>query len=179
MKLVVNAMASIHERHTRHLSWVGRLPFVPETKLEGSPMPRAVIPTSRFLKKVRIARLATVDGRGRPHIVPIVFVYAEGILYTPIDLKPKAGQPKRLRRVRNLLSNPHVQVLVDHYDEDWRRLGYVQLRGRAKLIEHGTEYRRAIGLLEGKYHQYKELPLEGRPVIKISIDQTVTWGRIM
>jgi len=141
----------------------------------GSP----AMPTRRFLEKQRLARLATVDGRGRPHIVPIVFVYVEGILYTPIDLKPKAVPPERLRRVRNILSNPHVQVLVDHYDEDWRRLGYIQFRGRAEIIQRGTEYRRAIRLLEGKYQQYDEAALEGRPVIKISIEETVTWGQIM
>ncbi len=137
------------------------------------------MPVRRFLKEQRIARLATVDGRGRPHIVPIVFAYAEGVLYTPVDLKPKAVRPEGLRRVRNIKSNSHVQVLIDHYDEDWRRLGYAQLRGRAEIIQHGTEYLRAIRLLEGKYQQYDKLPLEGRPVIKISIEQTVTWGQIM
>ena len=134
--------------------------------------------TKRFLEEQRVARLATVDGRGRPHVVPIVFVYADGNVYTPIDLKPKAVPAERLRRVRNILSNPHVQVLVDHYDEDWQRLGYVQLRGQAEIIEDGTEYRRAIRLLEGKYRQYEELPLEGRPGIKISIEKTVSWGEL-
>ena len=133
--------------------------------------------TKQFLEDQRVARLATVDERGRPHIVPIVFVYTDEVLYTPIDLKPKAAAPERLRRVRNILSNPEVQVLIDHYDEDWQRLGYVQLRGTAEVIEGGAEYDRAIRLLEGKYQQYQELPLEGRPVIKISVERTVTWGQ--
>ena len=134
--------------------------------------------TSGMLDEQRVARLATVDGRGRPHVVPIVFVYADRIVYTPVDLKPKAVPAERLRRVRNILSNPHVQVLVDHYDEDWQRLGYVQLRGEAEIIEDGAEYRRAIRLLEGKYRQYEELPLDGRPVIKITVDRTVSWGEL-
>ena len=133
---------------------------------------------TEFLKEQRVARLATVDGRGRPHIVPIVFVYADGTVYTPIDLKPKGVPAERLRRVRNILSNAHVQVLVDHYGEEWQRLGYVQLRGRAEIIEDGTEYRRAIRLLEGKYPQYQKLPLAGRPIIKIGIEKTVTWGQL-
>ena len=141
------------------------------------PEPR--ITTRRFLDEQRSARLATVDGRGRPHAVPIVYVYDGRVVYTPIDRKPKAVEPEGLRRVRNIRSNPHVQVLVDHYDEDWRRLGYVQLRGTAVILEGGPEFLTAIGLLEAKYPQYRELPLEGRPVIKISIEQTVTWGRIM
>ncbi len=136
--------------------------------------PRAV----RFLSDQRVARLATVDERGRPHVVPIVFLYANGILYTPVDSKPKTVPPDRLLRVRNMLSNPDVQVLIDHYDEDWQRLGYVQLRGKAELLNHGSEYQRAVDLLTEKYEQYKELSLEGRPVIKISVERTVTWGRL-
>ena len=134
--------------------------------------------TKRFLEERRVARLATVDGRGRPHVVPIVYVYADGIVYTPVDLKPKAVSAERLRRVRNIISDPYVQVLVDHYDEDWQRLGYVQLRGRAEIMGDGAEYRRAIRLLEGKYRQYGELPLSGRPVIKISVEKTVSWGEL-
>ena len=130
----------------------------------------------QVLEEQRVARLATVDGRGRPHVVPIVFAYAEDVLYTPIDLKPKAVQPDKLRRVRNIRSNPYVQVLIDHYDEDWRRLGYVQLRGQAELIEGGLEYRKAVRLLEAKYRQYADLPLEGRPIIKIRIEGSVAWG---
>lgn len=133
--------------------------------------------TEQFPEQQRIARLATVDSQGRPHIVPIVFVYANDVLYTPIDLKPKAATPERLQRVRNIRSHPDVQVLIDHYDEDWQRLGFVQLRGSAEIIQSGPEYRRAIQLLEAKYQQYEELPLEGRPVIKVSVERTVTWGQ--
>ena len=129
-----------------------------------------------FARAQRVARLATVDARGRPHLVPIVFAYTAGRLYTPLDLKPKSVTPQRLQRVRNILANPQVQVLIDRYDEDWRRLGYVQLRGRAELIEGGTEYRRAVSLLERKYPQYGELPLQGRPVIKVTIERAVAWG---
>ena len=131
----------------------------------------------RFLREQRIARLATVDERGRPHIVPIVFVYDEGVVYTPIDSKPKSVPPEQLRRVRSILAKPNVQVLLDYYDEDWQRLGYIQLRGSAELLRGGTEHQRAISLLEEKYQQYQELPLEGRPVIKITVERTVTWGR--
>ena len=132
--------------------------------------------TERFLEEQRVARLATVDAQGRPHIVPIVFVYADEVLYTPIDLKPKVTQPERLQRVRNIRSHPDVQVLVDHYDEDWRQLGYVQLRGTAEIIQSGSEYSQAMQLLEAKYQQYRELPLEGRPIIKVSVERMVSWA---
>ena len=131
-----------------------------------------------LLKKQRVARLATVDRRGRPHVVPVVFAVDGAVLYTPIDLKPKSSEPRRLQRVRNILANPHVQVLIDRYDEDWSRLGYVQLRGRAELLEGGAEYDRALRLLERKYPQYAELPLRGRPLIKVTVERAVSWGRL-
>lgn len=130
----------------------------------------------QFIQRQRVARLATVDGRARPHIVPIVFVYQAGRLYTPLDRKPKSAPPQRMRRVRNIIGNQHVQVLIDHYDEAWQRLAYVQLRGRAELIDAGEEYQRAVRLLERKYRQYGDLPLTGRPVIKVSVEQIVSWG---
>ncbi len=132
----------------------------------------------RFLRAQRVARLATVDAQGRPHVVPIVFAYAAGRLYTPLDLKPKSVSPRRLGRVRNILANPQVQVLVDHYTDDWQQLGYVQLRGRAELIERGYEYRRALRLLERRYPQYAQLPLQGRPIIKVSVERVFSWGRL-
>ena len=131
---------------------------------------------ARFLDEERVARLATVDAAGRPHIVPIVFVYERGCVYTPVDRKPKSVGPRKLLRVRNILANAQAQVLVDRYDEDWRRLGYVQLRGRAELLERGEEVERALELLVDKYRQYEELPLDGRPVIRLAVERVVTWG---
>ena len=131
----------------------------------------------RFIQQQRVARLATVDGHGRPHIVPIVFVYEDETLYTPIDLKPKDVRPQELRRVLNIAQNPDVQVLLDRFDEDWQQLGFVQVRGRAELLETGSGCEAALRLLEEKYPQYEDLPLEGRPVIKVDIDRIVSWGR--
>ena len=132
----------------------------------------------RFVRAQRVARLATVDARGRPHVVPVVFVYSAGRLYTPIDAKPKAASPERLQRVRNIRASPHVQLLFDRYSEEWRELGYVQLRGSAEIISDGPEYRRALRLLERKYPQYAALPLAGRPVIKVTVERFVAWGRL-
>jgi PPOX class probable F420-dependent enzyme len=139
-------------------------------------MPKLAGAVVRSLREARVARLATVDARGRPHVVPIVFAYAAGRLYTPLDLKPKSVPPERLLRVRNIRTNPRVQVLIDRYDEDWRRLAFVQLRGRARLLEAGVERDRALRLLRRRYPQYAELPLAGRPVIRVDIERAVTWG---
>ena len=130
----------------------------------------------RTLNEARVGRLATVDEQGRPHLVPIVFAYENSILYTPIDAKPKSQPPGRLRRVRNIAANANVQVLVDHYEEDWSQLRYLQLRGTAALMTAGEELERAVELLEAKYAQYGDMPLAGRPVIKIKIERAVQWG---
>jgi PPOX class probable F420-dependent enzyme len=126
-----------------------------------------------FIESVRVARLATVDEHGRPHVVPVCFALAGGVLYTPIDEKPKRGG--ELRRIRNIHAQPHVQVLVDRYDEDWSALRYVQLRGRASVLEAGEEHTKAIALLRERYSQYREMALERLPIIAVQITRVVAW----
>ena len=128
-----------------------------------------------FLRSQRIARLATVDASGRPHIVPICFALDGDVVYSAIDEKPKRGDYARMRRLRNIAANPHVQVLFDVYDDDWSRLRYVQLRGMARVIGAGDEHVRAIALFRGRYAQYARMALESRPVIAIDVERVVGW----
>ncbi len=130
-----------------------------------------------FVDAQRIARLATVDDRGRPHVVPICFARTGDVVYSVIDEKPKRGDYMRLRRLRNIASNPNVQVLLDVYDDaDWSRLRYLQLRGRARLIDHGAEHGRALILLRDRYAQYGAMSLEGRPIIAIDVERVIGWS---
>ena|SRR3990170_457439 len=129
-----------------------------------------------FVREARVARLATVDERGRPHVVPICFVYDGGAVYSVLDAKPKRVPVRRLRRVRNLVANPDVQVLVDRWDEDWSRLAYVQLRGRASLLEASPEQAEAVRLLRAKYAQYAAMAIDDQPVIKVEVEDAVVWG---
>lgn len=132
-------------------------------------------PTLRtFIDAQRVGRLATVDGEGRPHIIPVCFVLADTTVYSAIDEKPKNDGP--LRRLRNIAENAHVQLLLDVYDDaDWTRLRYVQLRGVARIIESGAEHARAIAQLRVRYAQYRQMDLESRPVIAIDVDHVVRW----
>ncbi|MGQ0794211.1 MAG: TIGR03668 family PPOX class F420-dependent oxidoreductase [Deltaproteobacteria bacterium] len=132
-----------------------------------------------FIKRARIARFATADKSGAPSVVPICFVCDDGFLYTPIDAKPKSASALELRRVRNIIENPKVAVLVDRYDEDWARIGYALIRGDARMLHRGREYERVLGLLAGKYSQYEEmnLPSLGLPVIKITMAKITFWGK--
>jgi coenzyme F420-0:L-glutamate ligase / coenzyme F420-1:gamma-L-glutamate ligase len=128
-----------------------------------------------MLRKARVARLATADARGTPHVIPVCFAFDGGTIYTAIDEKPKRTSPRGLRRVRNIMANPQVALVVDHYAEDWRRLRYVLVRGTAIILDRGTEHRRAIARLREKYRQYRTMRLEGRPVMKILPLTIAAW----
>jgi PPOX class probable F420-dependent enzyme len=116
----------------------------------------------------RVACLATVGRDGRPHVVPICFVLDGETLYTAVDEKPK--RTRRLRRLENIEANPHVEVLIDHYEDDWSKLWWVRLRGTARIVEDP----RAVDLLVAKYPQYAERRPEG-PVIAIHVEERSQW----
>ena len=120
------------------------------------------------LEESRVARLATVDPQGRPHVVPICFALEGEMLYTVVDEKPK--RTRRLQRLRNIEANPRVEVVIDEYDEDWSRLWWVRLRGSARIVDDPH----AVELLSEKYPQYREAPPSG-PVIAVLIDERIAW----
>src|SRR6266436_6371144 len=91
-------------------------------------------PERAFLAARRIGYLATADGRAAPHVVPVCFAIVDDALYVAIDEKPKRGSGRPLKRLRNIVENPAVAVVVDRYDEDWTHLGWVMLRGRAEIL---------------------------------------------
>jgi len=131
-----------------------------------------------FIQEARIAHLATADNQGRPHVIPICFAFDGKEIYSPIDEKPKKTSPLLLKRVRNILANPYVAVVIDRYDEDWNKLAYVLITGRAKLLLRGARHERAVRLLRKKYPQYRQMRLEERPVIRIAIAGWTSWGVI-
>lgn len=130
-----------------------------------------------LLANARVAHLATADQYARPHAVPIVFVWRDGILYTPLDRKPKREDDwHALRRVRNIETNGRVAVVVDRYDEDWSRLAWVMLDGVATILETGEERDAAAVLLQEKYAQYEKLSLDGRPIVRVDIEHASEWS---
>ena len=130
---------------------------------------------ANFIASHRVASLATIDAQGQPHIVPIVYAFDGDRLYTPVDAKPKRVSPFQLQRVRNIRANPSVGVLIDEYSEDWRRLAWVQVRGRAEIVEAGSQHAAAVHLLHDKYPQYAAMPLQTRPIIVITLERVTSW----
>lgn len=123
--------------------------------------------------EARVARLATVEPDGRPHLVPIVFALEGETIYTAVDQKPK--RTTRLQRLTNIEANPFVCVLVDHYADDWDELWWVRVRGPARVLEEGEERERAIGLLAAKYPQHRQDPPEG-PVVVVRGEEWRGWS---
>ena len=130
----------------------------------------------RRLNQAPVGRLATADAQGRPHVIPICFALDGQSIYSVLDAKPKRGSLTGLRRVRNILANPHVSLVVDHYDSDWTRLWYILISGSAQLIYEGAEQERAVEILREKYPQYRAMELEGNPVIKITPERVTGWS---
>ena len=145
-------------------------------------MPTLTESQTRFLADTRVARLATADADGRPHAIPVCFAYADlgyggEAIYIVLDRKPKSTGLKRLRRVRNILANPQAALVVDHYDEDWRDLRYILVSCRAGLLNGDEpEAASAVALLREKYPQYRDMALEGNPVIKLTPERYTAWS---
>ena len=135
-------------------------------------------PERRFLAHQRIARLATADRRAVPHVVPVCFAIAGSSLYVAIDEKPKRGPVTGLKRLRNIAENPTVAVVVDRYEEDWARLGWVMLRGHAEILHDGQEHRDAQALLRSRYPQLRAMHIATYPVIAVRIERTTSWGSL-
>jgi PPOX class probable F420-dependent enzyme len=131
----------------------------------------------RFLERSRVAHLATADRSGVPHLVPVCFCVAGETLYITVDEKPKRRDVP-LKRLRNIMENPTVAVTVDHWDEDWTRLGWIMLRGQAEILTQGNEHDTAQAGLRARYPQYLPMDLAALPVIAVRIRRVLSWGAI-
>lgn len=138
-----------------------------------------------FVEPARRAVLATIASDGRPRLVPVCFVLdsSRPVFYTPLDEKPKnVNDVTHLARVRDVLADSRVSVLVDRWDEDWTQLAWVRCHGSATIVEPGgaaeVERDAAIGALRRKYPQYTAHRLELLPIIRIAIARTTSWGAL-
>ena len=128
-----------------------------------------------FCDRGRVARLATADAKGVPHLVPVCYAIVDDSLYITIDEKPKRIDIP-LKRLRNIAENPEIAVTMDRWDEDWRRLAWVMLRGRAEILADGEEHDRAQTRLRERYPQYRAMDLAPLPVIAMRIVRATAWG---
>ena len=142
-----------------------------------------VIPTQveiSFIKSHRVARLATSDRCGLPLVIPICYVFDGKYIYTPLDKKSKRVPVKELKRIRNIAENPNISLVIDDYNEDWSRLRYIIIKGKASVIYRGKKYIESLRMLSEKYMQYREMNLIelNLPVIRIVPNRIISWGKI-
>jgi PPOX class probable F420-dependent enzyme len=130
----------------------------------------------QFLSARRVGYLATADRRAIPHVVPVCYAVSGGALYVTIDDKPKRNTGEPLKRLRNIVENANVAVVVDRYDEDWTRLGWVMIRGCAEILTKGNEHGEAQAMLRSRYPQLEAMRIEKHPVIAVRIERTTSWG---
>ena len=123
----------------------------------------------------RVARLATTDASGHPHLVPIVFAVSGETVYSAVDAKPKRSMA--LRRLANVAANPQVAILVDHYeDADWSALWWVRADGTGRVLPASDpEARHAVALLRERYPPHRDLPPTG-PVLALDVKHWSGWS---
>ena len=129
-----------------------------------------------FVDTRRIGHLATADTSAVPHVVPVCFSLADDRLYITIDRKPKRDRGRPLKRLSNIAGNPRAAIVFDRYDEDWQRLAWVMLHGRADILTEGPEHDRAQALLRARYPQLDAMQIEGLPVVVLHIERVASWG---
>jgi PPOX class probable F420-dependent enzyme len=132
----------------------------------------------RFLARQRVAHLATADRRAVPHVVPVCFAILKRTLYITIDEKPKRVSGTALKRLKNIAENPVAAVIVDRYDEDWARLGWIMLRGHAEILSEGKEHQDAQARLRSRYAQLATMQIAEHPVIAVRIERVTSWGNL-
>lgn len=84
-----------------------------------------------YLSEFRLARLATVDEQGHPHVVPT------GFSFNAEDGTIAVGgrDMERTRKFRNALANPHVAIVIDDLasTDPWRPRA-ITIRGTAEAV---------------------------------------------
>ena len=121
------------------------------------------------LDSARRGFLATATDN-TPHVVPIVFVRIDQLLFSPIDGKPKSKQ--QLRRIRNLERNPVCSLSIDHYSENWNELWWLRLDCRASVIPMNDDIARG---LKEKYRNYESISV-GESAISLAIHNYRFWS---
>jgi PPOX class probable F420-dependent enzyme len=113
-------------------------------------------------------------------VIPFCYTFDGERFYFVVDEKPKRQTGKPLKRIRNMLENPQVALVIDDYSDDWTQLAYVLVGGNAALVEDEAEYARALTLLHERYQQYRQMNLTfaQNAMVRIVPTKVHAWGRI-
>ena len=141
-------------------------------------MPSWSAEARQFLEAHRVGHLATAGADGAPHVIPVCYALDDEALYFVADEKPKRRPPRELRRLRNIGENPYAALVVDDYDDDWTRLAWVLVRGRARVVTTEAAHAAALRLLRARYPQYVSMALddlERSPILRLEPARVTLW----
>lgn len=129
-----------------------------------------------FVERHRLGHLATATASGAPHVIPVCYALVGDGVYFVVDDKPKRTR-RGLKRLRNIRENSQVALVVDDYDEDWSRLAFLLIQGRAALVVDAQEYTAVLDQLRSRYAQYRAMALqpETHPMIRITAERVHLW----
>jgi PPOX class probable F420-dependent enzyme len=126
-----------------------------------------------LLETARVGRLGIVDDDGGPRVMPVTYALADGALLTAVDHKRKRVPAGRLARVRWLRARPRAALTVDHYEDDWSQLSWVQAIGPVAILD-AADAPEAIAALADRYPQYRDRAPAG-PVLSLRPDRVLWW----
>ncbi len=121
----------------------------------------------------QVAHLATVRPDGGPHVVPLVFALVGDTVYSAVDAKPKRSRD--LQRLANIRLDPRCALLVDHYEDDWRRLWWVRADGRGEVVDAVPQDHPGIRALAERFPQYRDEPPAG-PLLVMTVERWSGWA---
>ncbi|GFN41193.1 MAG: pyridoxamine 5'-phosphate oxidase family protein [Marine Group I thaumarchaeote] len=126
-----------------------------------------------FLKTQKILRLATIDQKGTPHIVPVWYLYSQKKFYI--------GTNTRTEKAKNLKKNKRVSFCIDvgiHSPKIYGVMG----KGNAKLILEKNKVSSITKKILKRYFQTlenksaKELLDDTDCIIEITPKKLSTWS---
>lgn len=125
----------------------------------------------KLLERERVCRVATADGAGAPHVVPVCHILHNGKIYF--------ASGRRSQKVRDIQANPRVAVAVDVYTEEWGHLFGATVQGTARLVSAGAEFRALRARIYEKFPQYPEASAIGERdsvFVEITPVRASDWG---
>jgi pyridoxamine 5'-phosphate oxidase family protein len=108
-----------------------------------------------YLAKGKLGRLATIDGTGMPHVVPLGWRYNSELDAIDIGGRDFA----RTQKFHNVQRNPKVALIIDDVLPPWRPR-CVMIRGTAEALSEATG---PDGQLAG-------------PIIRLRPSHVISWG---
>jgi PPOX class probable F420-dependent enzyme len=126
-----------------------------------------------LLADSRVGRLGLLDDDGAPRVLPVTYAVNGESLVTAVDQKPKQRTGEALARVRWLRARPAAALTVDHYDDDWSALAWVQALGSVRVLDAASAPEAMASLAE-RYESYRTDPPAG-PLLVLEPDRLLWW----